>query len=100
MFDHIALIVICCHFTSTVSYSDCRQLEQCVTGTQGNLWCSLFNNASTSDTVISRTIAIHENISHAIINSGGVKIHWNTHTQDISLQVRDISTPYINNTLV
>jgi hypothetical protein len=94
VFDHIAVIVICCQFTSTVSHSDCGQLEQCVTDTQGNIWCSVFKNASTNDMVISRTIVIYENISSAMIDSRDVKIHWNTHTQDISLQVCTyISTP-------
>ena len=84
------LVVICCLFGNAVSDSDCGQLEQCVTDPQGNVWCSLFNNASTNDLFIMRTIMIYENISSAkaIDNtSGDVRIYWNTHTQDIFLQV-------------
>ena len=85
-----SLVVICCHFGIAISNSDCGQLEQCVTDPQGNVWCSLFNNASTNDLFIMRTIMMNENISSATIDStsGDVKIYWNTHTQDIFIQVR------------
>lgn len=84
------LAVICCLFGNAVSDSDCGQLEQCVTDPQGNVWCSLFNNASTNDLFIMRTIMMYENISKATTDStsGDVKIYWNTHTQDIFLRVR------------
>ena len=79
------LVVICCLFGNAVSDSDCGQLEQCITDPQGNVWCSLFNNASTNDLFIMRTIMMYENISSAT-RDRDVKIYWNTH--NISLQVR------------
>ena len=87
-FDHITLVVLCCHIATTISHSDCGQLEQCVTDSHRNIWCSLFNGASTNDLVIMKTILINENISSATIDDGDVKIYWNTHTQDIILKVQ------------
>ena len=84
-FDHIILIVICCHFATAIGHSDCGQLEQCVTDSLGNVWCSLFNNALTNNFAIMK---INESISNATIDDGDVKIYWNTHTQDIVLKVQ------------
>ena len=85
MFDHISLIVICCHFATAIGHSDCGQLEQCITDSQENIWCSLFNSALTNDLAIMK---INESISNATIDDGDVKIYWNTHTQGIVLKVQ------------
>ena len=88
MLEYITLVVIFCQFAIAVSHSDCGQIDHCVADAQRNIWCSLFNNASTNDLVIMKTIIVNENISRATINDENVKIHWNTHTQDIILQVQ------------
>ena len=88
MSEYITLVVIFCQFAIAVSHSDCGQTDQCVADAQRNIWCSLFNNASTNDMVIMKTIIVNENISRATINDKNVKIHWNTYTQDIILQVQ------------
>ena len=88
-FNHIKLILLCCQFAVTVAdHRDCGQVEQCVTYPQGNVWCSLFNNASTNHLAIMKTIIINENISSATIDDENVKIYWNTHSQDIFLTVQ------------
>ena len=85
LFDHIKLILVCCHYAIAISQFNCGQLEQCVTDSQGNDWCSFFSNASTNDFVI----IINKNISSATIEDRDVKIHWNT--QDIRLEVHTCS---------
>ena len=85
MFNHISLIVICSQYATAISHSDFGQLEQCVTDSQRNVWCSLFNNALTNDLAI---MNINENISSATIDDGDVNIYWNTYTQDIVLKVQ------------
>lgn len=83
--DHISLIVICSHFAVAANHTDCGQIEHCVTDPKGNVWCSLFNNASMNDFF---TMKIHKNVSSATIDDESVKIYWNTHTQDMVLKVQ------------
>ena len=83
---------ICCHFAISASHSDCGQLEQCVTDPHGDIWCSLYNNVSTKNLAILKTLIINESISSATVDDTNVKIYWNTHTQDIFLNVKNMTS--------